>query len=71
MTEDFNPIDAQQVDGMGGVLMPGFIGSHSPPVTATGLEKLSSHGVITAMVMSCFSPALCVSLQNQTGLTDV
>lgn len=63
--------DAIQVDGQGGVLLPGFIDSHNHPITIDDLKTLSNYGITTAMAMSCYSESLCKSLQGHQGLTDV
>ncbi|KAJ7862393.1 putative hydrolase [Mycena olivaceomarginata] len=52
--------EATVLDGNGGVLLSGLIGAH-----------FASYGVTTAMVMSCYPYAICDSLQNHPGLTDI
>ena len=61
---------AVEVDGRGGVLLPGFFDSHLHPVSIADLEQLSTYGVTTALSMGCFPVALCNSLRKQVGLTD-
>ncbi|KAI1746832.1 putative hydrolase [Xylaria castorea] len=60
-----------QIDGNGGVLMPGLIDAHSHPSDITDLQDLSRYGVTTAMLMACFQPQSCQSLKNHTGLVDI
>lgn len=61
----------QQIDGNGSVLLAGLIDSHVHPANITHLQDLSSFGVTTAFSMACFSPQMCQSLQNHTGLVDI
>ncbi|MCJ1271891.1 hypothetical protein MMC22_011796 [Lobaria immixta] len=63
--------DAEQVDGHGGVLLPGFIDSHNHPATVDNLKQLSEYGITTALIMACHPKSLCQSLQRHQGLTDV
>ncbi|KAK7055815.1 putative adenine deaminase [Favolaschia claudopus] len=62
---------ADVVDGNGGTLLPGLIDAHTHPSTVDHLETLSSFGVTTTIVASCQPEAICESIQNHTGLTDV
>ncbi|KAI0513039.1 putative hydrolase [Xylaria bambusicola] len=59
------------IDGNGGVLLPGLIDAHAHPENVTDLQDLSRYGVTTALLMACFQPQLCQSLQNHTGLVDI
>jgi imidazolonepropionase-like amidohydrolase len=61
----------EQVDGQGGVLLPGLIDTHTHPSNITHLQDLSRYGVTTCVSMACFFPELCRSLQNHVGLVDV
>ncbi|KAF7373822.1 putative adenine deaminase [Mycena sanguinolenta] len=62
---------AEVVDGNGGTLLPGFIDAHTHPASVDDLEALAANGVTSTMVMMCRPPAVCESLLNHTGLTDV
>lgn len=66
-----DPTGAQHIDGRGGVLLPGLIDSHCHPASVIHLKDLSRYGVTTGMVMACFIPQLCRSLQNHIGLVDL
>ncbi|KAI0809899.1 putative hydrolase [Xylaria sp. FL0064] len=61
----------EQVDGNGGVLLPGLIDAHAHPRSVTDLQDLSRYGVTTSMLMACFQPQYCKSLKNHRGLTDI
>ncbi|KAH7311370.1 amidohydrolase [Stachybotrys elegans] len=61
----------QRIDGEGGVLLPGFIDSHTHPNSMEHLESLTSHGVTTAFNMACYSAPLCNSMQHHPGLVEV
>ncbi|KAJ7611899.1 hypothetical protein DFH06DRAFT_1485057 [Mycena polygramma] len=62
--------DAVVIDGKGGVLLPGLIDAHTHPISVDHLEALASYGV-TTIVASCYPDAVCDSLKNHTGLTDI
>ncbi|KAJ6465707.1 hypothetical protein C8R45DRAFT_1022094 [Mycena sanguinolenta] len=66
-----NAEGAEVVDGHGGTLLPGLINSHAHPASVQDLEDLSAYGVSTVMVAMCNPPAVCQSVMNFTGLTDV
>ncbi|KAJ8128075.1 hypothetical protein O1611_g5559 [Lasiodiplodia mahajangana] len=61
----------KNIDGNGGILLPGFIDAHAHPSNITDLQDLSRYGVTTTMLMACFQPQLCQSLKNHTGLADI
>ncbi|KAJ7499587.1 hypothetical protein FB451DRAFT_1429497 [Mycena latifolia] len=63
--------DPEVVDGNGGVLLSGLIDAHAHPSSVEHLESFASYGVTTAIVAGCFPYAICSSLKNHTGLTDV
>ncbi|KAJ7664558.1 hypothetical protein DFH06DRAFT_1087523 [Mycena polygramma] len=63
--------DATIVDGKGGVLLPGLIDAHTHPISVDHLEALASYGVTSTIVASCYPNAVCDSLKNHTGLTDI
>ncbi|KAF8168634.1 amidohydrolase, partial [Mycena galopus ATCC 62051] len=62
---------AEVVDGNGGTLLPGLIDAHAHPASVDDLEALASYGVTTTIVAMCHPSAICASLTNHTGLTDV
>ncbi|KAF7335732.1 putative adenine deaminase [Mycena venus] len=62
---------AEIVDGNGGTLLPGLIDAHTHPTSVDHLEELASYGVTSTIVASCYPNAVCDSLKNHTGLTDV
>ncbi|KAJ7192082.1 hypothetical protein GGX14DRAFT_528494 [Mycena pura] len=62
---------AEVVDGKGGTLLPGLIDAHTHPTSVDHLETLASYGVTTTIVASCHPNAICDSLKNHTGLTDI
>jgi imidazolonepropionase-like amidohydrolase len=66
-----DPTGAENIDGAGGVLLPGLLDSHCHPENITHLEDLSRFGVTTGLIAACFSKELCASLQNHRGLADV
>ncbi|KAJ7643442.1 hypothetical protein DFH06DRAFT_1213225 [Mycena polygramma] len=63
--------NAAIVDGKGGVLLPGLIDAHTHPISVDHLEALASYGVTSTIVASCYPNAVCDSLKNHTGLTDI
>ena len=65
-----DPDGAEQIDGLGGVLIPGLIDSHNHVSTVESLNMLSGFGVTTTMIMACPSISLCYSVQGHVGLTD-
>jgi imidazolonepropionase-like amidohydrolase len=62
---------AEVVDGKGGVLLSGLIDAHTHPRSVDHLEALASYGVTSTIVANCYPNAVCDSLKNHTGLTDV
>jgi hypothetical protein len=58
------------VDGLGSVLLPGFIDSHCHPESISALEDLASYGVSTVLAMACSSYNVCNGLHNQVGLSQ-
>ncbi|CAG9993147.1 unnamed protein product [Clonostachys byssicola] len=62
---------SDRIDGQGGVLLPGFIESHSHPRKITDLQSLTSHGITTAFQLACFSKEHVHSFQKLPGLVDV
>ena len=61
---------AQQVDGGGGVLLPGLIDAHVHLDDAGQLAVLGSYGVTTALDMASL-PAASASLRGLAGQTDI
>jgi hypothetical protein len=55
------------VDGLGCVLLPGFINSHCHPENVSDLEDLASYGVSTGLAIACYDYDTCYSLRNQTS----
>jgi imidazolonepropionase-like amidohydrolase len=66
-----DPTGAENIDGAGGVLLPGLLDSHCHPENITHLKDLGRFGVTTGLIAACFSHDLCVSLRNHRGLPDV
>ena len=62
---------AVEVDGQGGVLLPGLIDAHIHLHGLDTLEQLVSHGITTGLDMACRPPSLVDSLRGHTGLTDI
>lgn len=63
-------LDAVEIDGKNGTLLPGLFDSHNHPSSLDDLRNLSAYGITTTMCKSCFLSDLCSSLRNQPGLTD-
>ena len=61
---------AQQVDGGGGVLLPGLIDAHVHLDDAGQLAVLGSYGITTALDMASL-PAASASLRGLAGQTDI
>ncbi|MEA5367057.1 amidohydrolase family protein [Amycolatopsis sp., V23-08] len=66
-----DPAGAREIDGGGGVLLPGLIDAHIHLHGRDSLEQLARHGVTTGLDMATFSADLLASLRNQPGLTDI
>uniref|UniRef100_A0A8H7NHI8 Amidohydrolase-related domain-containing protein n=1 Tax=Bionectria ochroleuca TaxID=29856 RepID=A0A8H7NHI8_BIOOC len=62
---------SDRIDGQGGVLLPGFIESHSHPRKIADLQSLTSHGITTAFQLACFSKEHVHSFQKLPGLVDI
>ncbi|KAJ7182366.1 hypothetical protein C8R43DRAFT_940524 [Mycena crocata] len=62
---------AEVVDGQGGVLISGLINAHTHPNSVDHLEALASYGEATTIVASCYPDAVCKSLEDHPGLTDI
>ncbi|KAF7373794.1 putative adenine deaminase [Mycena sanguinolenta] len=63
--------DGMGRNGNGGTLLPGLINAHAHPATVDHLEELAACGVSSVIVAMCHPPAVCESLTNHPGLTDV
>jgi imidazolonepropionase-like amidohydrolase len=61
----------QDVDGQGGVLLPGLIDAHVHLHGTESLQQLASYGVTTALDMAIWPPQLLESLRGREGLTDI
>jgi imidazolonepropionase-like amidohydrolase len=66
-----DPAGAEEVDGGGGVLLPGLIDAHIHLHGRENLEQLARYGVTTGLDMATFSAELLASLRDQPGLTDI
>ena len=53
------------------ILLPGLIDAHIHPATVQNLETLTSYGVTSSIMQSCFSKPLCSSLTSHIGLSSV
>jgi imidazolonepropionase-like amidohydrolase len=62
--------DAVQIDGKGGVLLPGFIDAHCHIFKHKELHDLARAGVTTALDMGCFPLKMVNSFRKQSGVTD-
>ncbi|KAF9024254.1 putative hydrolase [Hymenopellis radicata] len=63
--------NTKHIDGQGDILLPGLIDAHTHPKSVDDLKNLTAWGVTTTMSMMCAPDAVCRSLKNHTGLTDV
>lgn len=63
--------DAVEVNGKGGVLLPGLIDAHVHLTSLQDLHRLANAGITTAFDMASWPPSVINSLRNQHGLTDV
>ena len=62
---------ARELDGDGGVLLPGLIDAHVHFTHRDQLHQLARAGVTTALDMACWPPSFVESLRNQKGVTDI
>lgn len=62
---------AHRVDGQGAVLLPGLIDAHVHLHGRESLDRLSTHGVTTALDMATWPPKLLASLRAAAGTTDI
>ena len=66
-----NAEGAVEIDGQGGVLLPGLIDAHIHLHDIHNLRRLVSHGITTGLDMACRPPSLVDSLRGHKGLTDI
>lgn len=67
----FDTRDVQEnIDGEGGVLLPGLIHSHIHVNSLASLETTSRYGITTVLNMGCSNYTLCAALRGQIGLTS-
>lgn len=66
-----DPTGALEVDGRGGVLLPGLIDAHVHLTKLEDLHQLAKAGISTAMDMACWPPELVNALRSHSGLTDI
>ena len=63
--------NAEEIDCLGMVLLPGFIDSHTHPLVFSELERMAEHGITTTMCMGGFAKSHMDSLRDHVGVTDV
>jgi imidazolonepropionase-like amidohydrolase len=63
--------DAQEIDGKGGILLPGLIDAHVHITEEDNLQLLTRHGVTTAFDMATYSLEHLNSVRGKPGLTDI
>lgn len=61
---------ARELDGAGGVLLPGLIDAHVHLHGRESLDALAAWGVTTGLDMACWPPELIASLRGLTGTAD-
>lgn len=61
---------AEQVDGRGGVLLPGFIDAHIHLNTEKELWAMAQHGITTGLDMATWPPSKIQALRGIVGTTD-
>ena len=62
---------AHEIDGQGGILIPGLIDTHVHLLHAGHLEQLSKYGVTTALDMAMWPVTRVNSLRAKAGTTDI
>ena len=62
---------AQEVDGRGGVLLPGLIDAHIHLADLATLHAFAGYGITTALDMGTWPSSLVDSLRGRAGLTDI
>ena len=63
--------NAVEIDGGGGVLLPGLIDTHVHISKLENLHQLAKHGITTALDMGAWPPSFVDSIRNQSGVTDI
>ena len=58
------PNEAEEVDGLGGILLPGFIDTHIHLNTEVELHAMAKHGITTAMDMATFPASKLQALRK-------
>lgn len=66
-----DPAGAKEIDGGGGVLLPGLIDAHVHLRGPESLTTLARFGVTTALDMACWPPARVRELRQTHGTTDI
>ena len=65
------PATAAEIDGHGGILLPGFIDAHIHLNTEVELHALAKHGITTAMDMATFPASKLQNLRERKVEADV
>ena len=64
-------VETVDVDGRGGLLMPGLIDAHVHVTTPEDLQQLAAHGITTALDMASHSVSGSRRLRDAAGSTDL
>lgn len=62
---------AEEVDGRGGFLLPGFIDAHIHLQDEKDLQQLAKYGVTTGLDMATWPPSKLEAVRGREGLTDI
>ena len=62
---------AQEIDGKGGILLPGLIDAHIHITEEDNLHQLTRYGVTTGLDMATYSLEHLNSIRGKPGLTDI
>ena len=68
---DADTAGAREVDGRGGVLLPGLIDAHVHLKDLATLRTFAAYGITTALDMGSWPSSLVDSLRDRAGLTDI
>ncbi|MHA6761393.1 amidohydrolase family protein [Streptacidiphilus sp. PAMC 29251] len=63
--------NAREIDGRGGVLLPGLIDAHIHLSDLSTLQVFAGYGITTALDMGTWPSSLVDSLRGRPGLTDI